>query len=317
MAHLRGVEGCPWDRAQDYDSMKGLLLEEAYEVIDAVNARNFIALEDELGDLLFQVVFYAQLAEEDKRFNLNDVMERLHAKLVRRHPHVFGEARAQTPAEALKSWNIVKEKEREGDLHTGSQAGHASEALQRTTDNGSLTTSLLDGIPKTLPATLEAYELGVRASEVGFDWAKVEDLLDKVEEELAELRSVLASCSVVAVSRKAEFFPSPRPLAPSPCSEERRYSEEEIGDYGSAVRARRYRFEEEVGDLLFAASNLARYLRSDAESCLRRANQKFRRRFQALEKEVAKRGKRVRDCTLEELDGAWNELKAREVDSKR
>ncbi len=294
--------------------MKGLLLEEAYEVIDAVNARNFDALEDELGDLLFQVVFYARLAEEERRFALEDVMERVHAKLVRRHPHVFGETRARTPAEALKSWLTVKESERQD----GGAHGHAPLLEPAATP------SLLDGIPQTLPATLEAYELGVRASEVGFDWAKVEDLLDKIEEKLAELRSVLASGSVVAVSRKAELFPSPQPLAPSPCSEERRCSQDdagplqrEVGDQGSAVTDRRYsqddarRLEEEVGDLLFAAANLARYLRSDPESCLRRANQKFKRRFQALEQEVAKRGKRLRDCTLDELDRTWEEMKKR------
>lgn len=254
MAHLRGPQGCPWDRAQDYDSVKGLLLEEAYEVVDAVNNRDFEALEDELGDLLFQVIFYSRLAEEEKRFSLDDVVERVYAKLVRRHPHVFGETRAQNAQEALQSWLAVKEKERETEPKNNSK-------------------SLLEGIPPALPATLEAYELGVRAAEVGFDWAKVEDLLDKVEEEVRELRREL-------------------PVRP-------------------AHDARRV--EEEVGDLLFAAANLARYLHSDPESCLRRANQKFKRRFQALEEEIAKRGKQVRECTAEELDALWESLKTRET----
>lgn len=254
MAHLRGPQGCPWDRAQDYDSVKGLLLEEAYEVVDAVNNRDFDALEDELGDLLFQVVFYSRLAEEEKRFSLDDVVERVYAKLVRRHPHVFGETRAQNAQEALKSWLAVKEKERETEPKNNSK-------------------SLLDGIPSALPATLEAYELGVRAAEVGFDWAKVEDLLDKVEEEVRELRREL-------------------PVRP-------------------AHDARHV--EEEVGDLLFAAANLARYLHSDPESCLRRANQKFKRRFQALEEEIAKRGKQLRECPAEELDALWESLKTRET----
>lgn len=254
MAHLRGPDGCPWDRAQDYDSVKGLLLEEAYEVIDAVNERDFGGLEDELGDLLFQVVFYSQLAAEEKRFSIDDVVERVHAKLVRRHPHVFGETRASTPEEALKSWLSVKDKEREGEKPDASSDPQAS---------------LLDGITETLPATLEAYELGVRAAEVGFDWIKVEDLLDKVEEELGELRRELPVRA------------------------------------GNDAR----RAEEEVGDLLFAAANLARYLRSDPESCLRRANQKFKRRFQMLEREAARRGKRVRDCTAQELDEMWESVK--------
>jgi len=256
MAHLRSAEGCPWDREQNFDSVKGLLLEEAYEVVDAVNERDFDALEDELGDLLFQVVFYSRLAEEEKCFGIDDVIQRVHAKLIRRHPHVFGETRARNAEEALKSWNAVKEKER-----------------LASSDGATPSKSLLDGIPPALPATLEAYELGVRAAEVGFDWAKVDDLLAKVEEEIHELRREL-------------------PLRPA-----------------NDVR----RVEEEVGDLLFAAANLARYLHTDPESCLRRANQKFKRRFQALEEEVSRRGKRVRECTPEELDSIWEALKTREA----
>jgi ATP diphosphatase len=256
MARLRAPDGCPWDRAQDYDSVKGLLLEEAYEVIDTVNARDFDALEDELGDLLFQVVFYSQLASEENRFTIDDVVERVHAKLIRRHPHVFGDVRASTPEEALASWMSVKDKEREvAQEKQGSKPGKQS--------------SLLDGVAQTLPSTLEAYELGVRAAEAGFDWAKVEDLLDKIEEELHELRREL-------------------PVRPA-----------------HDVR----KVEEEVGDLLFAAANLARYLRSDPESCLRRANQKFTARFQKLEREVEKRGMRVRECSARELDEIWESIK--------
>jgi len=266
MAQLRGPEGCPWDRAQDYDSVKGLLLEEAYEVVDAVNARDFGALEDELGDLLFQVVFYSRLAEEEKRFTIDDVIEHVHAKLVRRHPHVFGETRARTPEEALKSWNAVKATERAA----GGQADSENDAKK----------SLLDGMTPALPSTLEAYELGVRADEAGFDWANVDDLLKKVEEEIRELR--------------------------------RELSREPSGASGGRTPPASARVEEEVGDLLFAAANLARFLDSDPESCLRRANQKFKRRFQALEQEVAKRGQRVQECSPRELDRIWNEVKARE-----
>ena len=256
MAHLRGPEGCPWDREQDYDTLKGLLLEEAYEVIDAVTERDFSGLEDELGDLLFQVVFYSRLAEEEGRFDINDVIEGVHAKLIRRHPHVFGEVRASNADEALKSWLKVKERER---------------ALSAQSKNDEK--SLLDGIAPALPATLAAYELGLRASEVGFDWKKAEDVLEKVEEEIRELRREL---------------------------------NQEAGGRSS-------RLEEEVGDLLFAAANLARFLRSDPETCLRRANQKFMRRFQALEKEVATQGKKLRECSLEEMESLWNELKSKEA----
>ena len=266
MAQLRGPEGCPWDRAQDYDSVKGLLLEEAYEVVDAVNSRDFAALEDELGDLLFQVVVYSRLAEEEKRFTIDDVIEHVHAKLVRRHPHVFGESRARTPEEALKSWNAVKATERAAGGPAASQTSAAK--------------SLLEGVAPALPSTLEAYELGVRAAEAGFDWTNVEDLLAKVEEEIRELR--------------------------------RELSREPPGASGKRTLAASGRIEDEVGDLLFAAANLARFLDSDPESCLRRANQKFKRRFQALEQEVAKRGERVHECSPEELDRIWNEVKARE-----
>jgi len=249
MAHLRSPAGCPWDRAQDYDSVKGLLLEEAYEVIDAINQRDFAGVEEELGDLLFQVVFYSRLAEEDGKFDIDRVIEGVYEKLMRRHPHVFGDKHARTPEEALESWTAVKEQER---------------------GSNSRRSSVLDGIASALPSTLEAYELGLRASEAGFDWPKLDDLLDKVEEEVHELR-------------------------------------EELGSQQEQAR-----LEEELGDLLFAVANVARQIRSDPESCLRGANQKFRRRFQALEEEVARRGKTVRECTPEELDGIWEMLKARE-----
>lgn len=260
MARLRGPDGCPWDRAQDYDSVKGLLLEEAYEVVDTVNAHDFDALEDELGDLLFQVVFYARLAEEEKRFAIEGVIERVHAKLVRRHPHVFGETRARTPEEALASWNAVKDTER-----------------RRESASGENSKSLLDGIVKTLPSTLESYELGVRAAEAGFDWEKAEDILDKLEEEVRELRQEL---------KQSPAFPSAH------------------GRGG---------IEEEIGDLMFAAANLARFLKSDPETCLRRANQKFTRRFQELERRVENRGKKVRDCNAKELNAIWEEVKLSEA----
>jgi len=256
MAHLRGPEGCPWDREQDYDTLKGLLLEEAYEVVDATTERDFRGLQDELGDLLFQVVFYSRLAEEEARFDIDDVIEGVHAKLIRRHPHVFGEVRARNAAEALKSWLNVKEQEQAG-------AGQSKSAEK----------SLMDGIAAALPATLVAYELGLRASEVGFDWKKAEDVLEKVEEEIRELRRELSQ----------------------------------------GASANSPRLEEEAGDLLFTAANLARLLRSDPESCLRRANQKFMRRFRALEREVSARGKKLQECTLEEMESLWSELKSKEA----
>jgi nucleoside triphosphate diphosphatase len=253
MEHLRGPDGCPWDRDQNYDSVKGMLLEEAYEVVDAVNLKDFEGLEEELGDLLFQVVFYSRLAEEDGKFDISAVIQTVHDKLIRRHPHVFGETRAANAEEALKSWTAAKEKEKNN---------------QANAQNA----SLLDGIASALPSTLESYELGLRAAEAGFDWVKVEDLLDKIEEELHEIRK-------------------------------------ELSAGGEPVQGR---LEEETGDLMFAVANLTRLVRSDPESCLRGANQKFRRRFQALEAEVKRRGKSVRTCTPGELDDVWEWVKAQE-----
>lgn len=252
-ARLRSPQGCPWDREQDYDTLKGLLLEEAYEVVDAANSRDFDGLEEELGDLLFLVAFYSRVAEEEGRFTIDDVAARVHAKLVRRHPHVFGDVRARNADEALQSWLSVKEQE-------------------RTAESKRPEASLLDGIVPSLPSTLVAHELGTRAAEIGFEWTKVGDLLDKIEEEVRELRQELAA-------------QPPNPTA---------------------------RVEEEVGDLLFAVANLARFLRSDAESCLRRANQKFQRRFQAMEQEILKRRKQLRECSLEQMEVVWSEIKARE-----
>jgi nucleoside triphosphate diphosphatase len=259
-ARLRSPDGCPWDRAQSYASLKGLLLEEAYEVVDAVNAGDFDGLEDELGDLLFQVVFYSRLAEEEGRFALADVVERLHRKLVRRHPHVFGEVKARTAEEALRSWNSVKEQERE-----------AKPAPAE---------SILDDMAATLPATLEAHELGVRVAEAGFDWPNATAVLDKVQEEVDELRRELQTGNLSESDRAAV-----------------------------AQRARR---EEELGDLLFSLSQLARHLGTDPESCLLRGNQKFRRRFRALEREIAAQGRKLADCKLAELETVWERVKAAE-----
>jgi len=273
-AHLRSPEGCPWDRAQDYDTLKGLLLEEAYEVVDAAGARDFDGLEDELGDLLFLVVFYSRVAEEEGRFAIDDVVERVHAKLIRRHPHVFGEVRARNASEALQSWLAVKEKER------------AAEGRRTRT-------SLMDGILPSLPSTLVAHELGTRAAEVGFEWAKVGDLLEKIEEEVHELRQELAAQQLSPSAGQGTDNPG-FPAIPS------------TGAHSGT------RVEEEVGDLLFAVANLSRFLHFDPESCLRRANQKFQRRFQAMEQEILKRGKQLKGCALEEMEAVWEEIKAHE-----
>jgi len=268
MARLRGPDGCPWDRAQDYDSIKGLMLEEAYEVVDAVNARDFDNLQEELGDLLFQVIFYSRLAEEENHFTVEDVTRKLHEKLVRRHPHVFGETRARNPQEALESWMRAKQDEKKAEVAQAAGDAGRSNLAEKVEEK-----SILDGILRSLPALLEAHEIGNRAAGNGFDWTDIQCLLDKVEEEIHELRLELDG---------------PKPPKSG-------------------------RVEEEVGDLLFAVANVARFLRSDPESCLRRANQKFMRRFKAMEARVAERGDSIPKMDAASLDALWNEVKRAEA----
>lgn len=291
MARLRGPEGCPWDRAQDYDSMKALLLEEAYEVIDAVNERDFNELENELGDLLFQVVFYSRLAEEEGRFTLARVAERLYAKLVRRHPHVFGQVKARTASEALKSWNAVKEQERQEKPRELGKPGQPGTRLPRgASQPPGQPPSLLDGIAPTLPSTLEAHELGLRAAEAGFDWPRAREVLDKVQEEVGELRREVEAAGNGLTSGDRSG----------------------LDDALSRPQEHRLRLEDELGDLLFSISQLARHLGTDPESCLRRGNQKFRRRFRVLELELGRRGRKPADCDLAELEAVWNSVKSSE-----
>ena len=224
------------------------------------------------------MVFYSRLAEEEGRFTLESVMERLWTKLVRRHPHVFGEVQARTPEEALKSWNAVKEREREAKSEPPGTARASDEAKPAAPGAGHRAEwSRLDGIARAFPATLESYEMGVRAAEVGFDWPGAEDVLDKVEEEIGEIKQELQA----------------------------------TGE-GKPAGALRARIEDEIGDLLFSLSQLARHVGSDPESCLRRSNQKFRRRFQELERAVGQSGRKLTECSPEELEVLWTSVKAEE-----
>ena len=213
MARLRGPGGCPWDREQTFDSIKKHTLEEVYEVFDAIERRDFAGLKDELGDLLLQVLFYAQMAADEGMFTIADVAANLNAKLVRRHPHIFGDATATDSDAVLRNWEQVKREEKGA---------------------GSAGASLLDDVPRTMPATLEAHKLGSRASKVGFDWPDASGLFAKLDEEIAEL--------MVEVEAK----------------------------HSANVEA-------EFGDLMFTVMNLARHLKVDAESALRRSNAKVSR----------------------------------------
>jgi ATP diphosphatase len=249
MARLRGPDGCPWDREQTFDSIKRHTLEETYEVFDAIERRAWPDLKDELGDLLLQVLFYAQMAAEAGHFTIQDVAANLNAKLIRRHPHIFSDAVATDANAVLRNWEQIKQSEKK-----------ASATAQP---------SMLDDIPRTMPATLEAGKLGSRAAKVGFDWPGADGLFDKLQEEIGELRAE---------------------LKPSADSQSR-----------TAIEA-------EFGDLLFTAVNLARHLKVDPESALRATNAKFRRRFAAMES-AAGGSDALAASTPSELDLLWNQAK--------
>ena len=257
MAHLRGPGGCPWDREQTFDSIKKHTLEETYEVFDAIERRAWSDLRDELGDLLLQVLFYAQMAAEAGHFTLADVASGLNAKLIRRHPHIFAGEQATDSDAVLRNWEQIKRAEK--------KAGGASK--------GDAAASMLDDVPRTMPALLEAAKLGSRAAKVGFDWPDSTGLFEKLQEEIAELQAELPA-----------------------------------GQSNSPATAA---MEEELGDVLFTAVNLSRHLRLDPESALRTSNAKFRRRFAAMETAAGGReGLETRSATdLEEL---WRNAKLRD-----
>jgi nucleoside triphosphate diphosphatase len=256
MARLRAADGCPWDRQQTFASIAPYTIEEAYEVADAIARGDMRHLKDELGDLLFQVVFHAQMASEANEFDFEAVAGSICDKLLRRHPHVFGACGPMTPAEQSAAWEDIKARER-------SAAG-----------NGRL--SHLDGVPQAQPALMRAFKLSKRAARVGFDWEHANQTADKVAEELEEVR--------VAAAHRERADGSPEPTA------------------AAAIF-------EEVGDLLFAAANLARKLDVDAEAALRSANAKFERRFRGMESLAAQRGEIFAQLNLEAQEKLWLEVK--------
>ena len=256
MARLRAVDGCPWDRAQTYASIAPYTIEEAYEVADAAERGDAPQLKDELGDLLFQVVFYAQIASEADHFDFDAVAGAICDKLLRRHPHVFGERTPLTAAAQSVIWEDIKARERG--------------AARASTAAGGGPPGHLDGVPQALPALMRAYKISKRAARVGFDFEHVGQTADKVAEELAEVRDAAAQ------------HPQPGPSA--------------------AIF-------EEIGDLLFAAANLARKLDVDAEAALRSANAKFERRFRAMESLARQRGEVFASLSLDAQEKLWQEVK--------
>jgi nucleoside triphosphate diphosphatase len=283
MERLRAPGGCPWDREQTFDSIKPYTLEETYEVLEAIDNRDWPELAGELGDLLLQILFYAEMAKEQSWFSIDDVLERLSSKLITRHPHVFGDVKADTSAEVKRNWEALK----------------AEERRKRSGEEGSAKTekhSLLAGVSSAMPALLEAHKLSSRAAQAGFDWPNIEGLLDKLQEESEELNEQL----------KDFPSPSPRPQGRGIAGSGRTAVSEDL----------RARLEEEVGDLFFVLVNLARYLSLDPESALRKANHKFKRRFQWMEDRLRESGSSPEQASMDELESLWQRAKLQENEKR-
>jgi len=282
MARLRAPGGCPWDREQTFDTIKPYTLEETYEVLEAIDARDWHELTGELGDLLLQVLFYAEMAAEERHFTIDDVLDRLSNKLVDRHPHVFGDAKADTPGEVVRNWQALKAEEKKKRQRAGGEPtkhGHPD--------------SVLHGVSSAMPSLMEAYKISTRVAHVGFDWPNIDGLFDKLHEETDELR------------RNLEEYPEPGPQPQSASSVASARGVKIPEDL-------RARLEDEVGDLLFVLVNIARYLALDPESALRKTNRKFRCRFEYLEARLREQGRKPADASLEEMEALWQESKNQE-----
>jgi MazG family protein len=255
MARLRAPAGCPWDREQTPATLKPQLLEECYEVLEAIDSGSPEHLTEELGDLLLHVVFLARIAQEAGQFAFADVANGVAEKLIRRHPHVFGDAKVADASGVVAQWHEIKK----------------AEKPQRE--------SALDGVPRALPALMRAEALQKKARNVGFDWPDVRGALEKVKEELAEVTAEIDADLAFVPAHEAKFVPAPETA-------------------------------EEIGDLLFSIVNLTRHLDLNAEELLTEATDKFARRFRAVEARMKAQGKTMTECTLEELDAAWDAVKA-------
>jgi MazG family protein len=253
MARLRAPGGCPWDREQTHATLRTYLIEEAYEVLDALDSTDDAKFAEELGDLLLQVLFHAQIAHEEKRFSITEVIGEIHDKMVRRHPHVFGTTTAKTAADVLRNWEIIKKEER-------AKAGAKVE--QKAPE------SCLDGVPRTLPALLEALQLTRKAARIGFDWPNIDGIFAKLTEETQELQTALL------------------------------HSEKDAS-----------RIEGELGDLLFVAVNLARFLHIDPELALKKTSVKFTRRFHRMEQFAREKGATLVQIPRDQLESFWDRAK--------
>lgn len=244
MARLRRPgDGCPWDLEQTIDSIKPNLIEEAYEALDAMESGNRAHLAEELGDLLLQIVFQSQIAAQERSFTFADVARGISDKLIRRHPHIFGDVKVADSKEVLRNWDAIKKTEKK------------------------VRVSALDGVPKHVPPLHRAYQLQKRAARVGFDWSDLRDVYAKLDEEIIELKEAVAR-----------------------------------GDRKHVI--------EEIGDVIFSVINIARFMKVDPAYALEMTNAKFLRRFQIVENEIVSSGRRMKDCTLAQMDEIWDRLRA-------
>ena len=241
---LMGENGCPWDKVQTRESLKPYLVEEAYETLEALDNNNPEEIKEELGDLLYQVLLHAKISENKNEFNITDVVESISHKMVHRHPHVFKKENLETPEEVVTQWEEIKSKEK----------GKANRE------------SVLDGIPPHLPGLLRAQKLQKKAAKQGFDWDIIDDVFNKLDEEIAEFKEAVLSGKETDMTA-------------------------------------------ELGDIIFVFVNIAKFKKIDAEEALRATNNKFIKRFQYIEAEVTKRGKTLKETSLEELEKYWQEAK--------
>jgi ATP diphosphatase len=283
MARLRAPGGCPWDREQTFDTIKSYTLEEAYEVLEAIDNRDWPELTGELGDLLLQVLFYSEMAREAGYFSVDDVLDRLSKKLMDRHPHVFGDVQADTSAEVLRNWEALKALEKNKNRQTEGSGQNANQEDEAH--------SVLAGVSSKMPAMMEAYKLSSRAARVGFDWPEVQGLFSKLEEETAELRAELNSNNLSPQSATPGIAGSGKPRV------------------SAELHAR---LEDEVGDMFFVLVNIARFLSLDPESALRKTNRKFKRRFQWMEEQLQAGGRSPQQASMDELETLWQQAKSQE-----
>lgn len=262
IARLRAPDGCPWNRAQTHESIAKNMIEEAYEAVDAIESGDAAHLREELGDVLLQVVLQSQIAADAGEFDINDVCADINEKMIRRHPHIFGDAQAETPDDVESIWSQVKlaEKNAVATADTGTQTGQSDEPVR---------TPLLDSVPKSFPALMQAQKISRKAAAAGFEWDTVEDVWDKVREEVAEYQEASDEAS-----RELEF-----------------------------------------GDILFSLVNVARKEGIDSESALRKANEKFRRRWAFIEGAAWSSGRNVEELDFEELQRYWDKAKMLEKHS--